>query len=71
MLNAEEPGRMMLPLSHQSENAFCIFGVAKEVATTTPPTSENFLAFLMVAGSTRSLRLLAATLAERARLPLA
>jgi hypothetical protein len=31
MLNAREPGRMMLPLSHQSENAFCIFGVAKEV----------------------------------------
>lgn len=24
---------MMLPLSHQSENAFCIFGAAKEVPT--------------------------------------
>ena len=31
MLNAREPGRMMLPLSQQSENAFCTFGVAKEV----------------------------------------
>lgn len=33
MLNARERGRMMLPLSHQSENAFCIFGAAKEVPT--------------------------------------
>ena len=91
MLNAREPGRMMLPLSQQSENAFCTIGVAKEVpamalikefnvlmenrsGTPLPrlATSEKFLAFLMAAGSTRSLRLLGATpAAKTARLLLA
>lgn len=67
MLNAREPGRMMLPLSHQSENAFGIFGAAKEVPTMavikefTVLMENRSLAFPMVAGSKRSLRLLGAT----------